>query len=142
MAMFSYLYQRIVHCDALIQADPTNDCAYYAKAKRLRHLEILTQDPSYYEQALACYTKAIDLRELPKYLLERSRVYIHMNQLEEAVKDLIRIDELSDDPFNFYVQKEKIKMLHLDSIQNQIKQLYIQGKITDAIFTKLITREI
>ncbi len=138
-----YLQERVLECDELINANPNNHNAYYVKAKRLLCLEILTKDRSCYERALACYNEAIKLNEISRYLIGRARLYIHIHKPKEAVEDLIRINELSDDSsekiYTSYVQNEKKKLLQLEPIQDQIKQLHAQGKITDAIFNRLKT---
>jgi tetratricopeptide (TPR) repeat protein len=127
----------IIRYDKTIKRHPDEPNNYYLKAGALKELGLgqLTEDNSYYEQALECYSTAITLDpQSGLYLVDRSRLYVEVGAPEKAVQDMKKISELhiaeTDPIFKIYIKNTVRDIARLDSIQNQIEQLQAKGEIS------------
>ena len=131
------LEQSIAKYDRLIKRNPGSDNTYCLKAEALVKLGKLQQnDKACYEQALACYNKAIELdSENATYLADRMKLHVLMGCPGLAVEDMRKIKELpkAEGSMEIYMENTMNDIGSLDAIQDTIKELQASGKIDEKL---------
>ncbi len=136
--------QSIERCDRQIKSHPDRPNNYYLKAGALVKLSEITGDNTYYDQALVCYNKAIDLSpQNGQYLADRSKLHIAMGNISLATQDVVAVQESPSmgklsDMYKNHTMKDVLK---LNSVQNEVNNLVQQGKITlelQGVFSNMI----
>lgn len=129
--------------DRTLARNPNDHNALSLKAEALVQLSDLVHDESYLKKALDCYNLAVqyapqDEENLGVYLATRAELHVKMRNPEEAVKDILKANELPggvmEKAFVSYTAKE---LLRLDSVKSALNQLQsnprVPGELLSAI---------
>jgi len=111
---------------------------YSERAALYKSLFAREENQEYKEQAIENYGLAIEADESSGYknasiyVIERSKLYAEIGQVERALDDIKLLDELpaSGNIREFYVNNTKQKIMQMNDIQNAINRLSDKGEIS------------
>ncbi|HJD59485.1 MAG TPA: hypothetical protein LFW20_02250 [Rickettsia endosymbiont of Omalisus fontisbellaquei] len=139
MLTIANLEDEIKGCDIVLNDNPNDHEEYHTKARALRNLGILKDDPSYFVKALECYDKAIELSKkepIAIYFIDRGRLHVEMGNNKQAVYDMQKVNEIPKQKksiFDMYVTQTMDSIAELTSVKSTIEELTEKGEISVAL---------
>lgn len=143
--IIKHLKKNIEEYEEDLMVEPETHIFHYKKADDLVKLAEVTEDRSYYSEALRSYTRAIDLSPQNRtYLADRSKLHVILGRADLAAQDLLEVQKspsTGDGALDLDSNYTTKNILKLGDVQFEVKKLITNGQIPkelEGVFSGMI----